>query len=202
MSNCDNCNPSNLPYIQGPLGPQGIQGIQGSIGPAGPPGPPGPAGPKGDQGDPGPTGLNGLPGDIGPAGPPGSGGDGFNNYILSGTGVQRFLTLEPSVSTIPLYFIYPGSNMSSLPTSIKIVAQASSGVNHTFSVEMISYSTFNYWIPNTSYIINTSFPTVIDLTPAFNPATVSSNEELIEVTITNSITSPGIITFYNLYIYY
>lgn len=207
--NCNNdCNPSSLPYVQGPAGPEGPQGIQGPAGAIGPAGPAGPQGPQGPQGPAGATGATGATGPQGPAGPAGGVSQGFlfHNYPFVGSGSERFVKVNPSSALGGvMYFVYPGSNFTALPTKVKVVVSGSSSEAHSFYVELASETNGLYWATGgpPTYTVSSGQAVIVDITSSFTQANVSANEELISVTPVNLSTSPGyVITFYDLYIYY
>jgi hypothetical protein len=202
---CTDCNPSELPAIQGPQGPEGPEGPQGPQGLQGPTGLTGLQGPQGIQGIQGLQGLTGPQGLQGLQGPPGeAGGLKFHNYPFVGVDGERFIPLKASTSVGGvMYFIYPGSLSSIVPSKIKVVVSSISTAPQSFGIEILSETNAVYWINTITASFTSpvaSQPVIADLTPFLNIGNISATEELIAVSlINNGITA---MTFYDLYIYY
>lgn len=162
---CHDCNPAEIPYVQGPPGPQGPQGPTGLTGPAGPTGLTGPQGPQGPQGPAGPAGANGINGTNGADGGlrwqshhlPGSTAAinfpfplpvDFNNlpYLFNfddgawGLTQGPFLRIGESSDNYFGYpvFIYPGTANTMLPVELLLMSQALL-VSHRVRIYIIAY---------------------------------------------------------------
>jgi len=202
---CTDCNPSELPAIQGPQGPEGPEGPQGPQGLQGPTGLTGLQGPQGIQGIQGLQGLTGPQGLQGLQGLPGEAeGLKFHNYPFVGLDGERFISVKTSTSVSGvMYFIYPGSLSSIVPSKIKVVVSSISTASQSFGIQIESATNPAYWVNTTAASFTSPAapqPVIADLTPFLNIGNISATEELIAVSlINNGITT---ITFYDLYIYY
>lgn len=163
---CHDCNPAEIPYVQGPPGPPGPEGPAGPTGATGPAGPTGPTGPQGPQGPAGPAGANGTNGTNGIDGGlkwqshhlPGSVDSlnasltplpidlnnldylhGYDSGTWSATQSPFLRVAESSINYFGYpVFIYPGTANTMLPVQLLLMVQAKLA-SHRVRIYIIAY---------------------------------------------------------------